>query len=402
MLFLRDKVVVTGYGVKAPNTNSIAQFTYNLKNGVCCLKSVTNFSQNGETTIIGYINEGLEEFESDKRFKRLPRATLLGMAAGMEAIRQAKISDIPNKKVRLFLGVSVGAIGEKEFQESIINVNQNDFRNVPITFSHYSNYHSITSAIGYHLGIKGITKTTTTGCTSSLEAIQDAMVYLKSGIIDVAVVGGTDSLVNKMATFGFSKTKSIAINQGLDVGAVPFNQNSKGFAISEGSGIIILEREEDALKRNVEILGEIENVVSNNDGVFIYSVDESGDQMVRALREVVRGRKPDFINSQALGIKINDKIEERCSKELFNHNVPYTSIKSMIGNPYGATGVLQIISSLISMNDHFIPPTIRTNKEGFEDMNIVTETCYQEVNEIAITNHGHGGNNACAYLKRYK
>jgi 3-oxoacyl-[acyl-carrier-protein] synthase II len=73
----------------------------------------------------------------------------------------------------------------------------------------------------------------------------------------------------------------------------------------------------------------------------------------------------------------------------------------MIGNPYGAIGILQVISSLLSINYGFIPPTIRTSKEGFEEMNIVQETRFQEVNEVAITNHGHGGNNACAYINRY-
>src|SRR5207302_130839 len=99
---------------------------------------------------------------------------------------------------------------------------------------------------------------------------------------------------------------------------------------------------------------------------------------------------------------VNDRIEKRCSKDLFNHEVPYTSIKSMIGNPYGAIGILQVISSLLSINHGFIPPTIRTNKKGFEEMNVVTETWFQEINEVALTNHGHGGNNACAYIRRYK
>ncbi|MBZ5750019.1 hypothetical protein [Metabacillus rhizolycopersici] len=109
-----------------------------------------------------------------------------------------------------------------------------------------------------------------------------------------------------------------------------------------------------------------------------------------------------YINSQALGINVNDRIEEYSSKEVFNHTVPYTSIKSMIGNPYGASGVLQVISSLLSITQWFIPPTIRTKKDGFEDMNSITETLFQEVNEVAITNHGLGGNNACGYVKRYK
>ncbi|KKI93198.1 beta-ketoacyl synthase [Bacillus sp. SA1-12] len=398
---MKDKIVVTGYGVKAPKSANIVQFTHHLKKGTCCLDVVTNLLPNGDAMIIGRIEEGLEEYESDTRFKRFPRVTLLGMAAGMEAVKHAKLSHLSDLKVGLFVGVSVGAIGDNIFGGSIIEINNGNLRNVPVTFSHFANYHSITSAIGHYLGIKGITKTITTGCTSSLEAIQDAIVYLKSGMIDAAVVGGSDSVLNEIAAYGFAKTKSITINQGLDDGAVPFSEKSKGFAISEGAGFLILEREADALKRNVKIIGEIEQVVSNNDGVFLYSIDKTGTQMIHALKEVTNGRKPDYVNSQALGWKVNDRIEELASKELFDHCVPYSSIKSMIGNPYGATGVLQVISSFISITQGFIPPTIRTQKDGFEAMNIVTEPLYQEVNEVAITNHGHGGNNACAYVKRY-
>lgn len=140
------------------------------------------------------------------------------------------------------------------------------------------------------------------------------------------------------------------LNQSLQEGAAPFSENSRGLAVSEAAGVIILEREEHALQRSISILGEIENIASNNDGVYLYTLDETGDQMVKALKEVIKDRKPDYVNSQALGIQVNDRIEKRCSKELLNHKVPYTSIKSMIGNPYGAIGVLQVISSLLSIN----------------------------------------------------
>ncbi|TWI54119.1 3-oxoacyl-[acyl-carrier-protein] synthase II [Halalkalibacter nanhaiisediminis] len=99
----------------------------------------------------------------------------------------------------MFFGISVGNIGEKTYQDSIIHANSNHYKSIPIPFAHSANYHSITSAIGHFLGVNGITKTITTGCTSSLEAIQDAMVYLKSGVIDIAIVGGSDSPVGKVA-----------------------------------------------------------------------------------------------------------------------------------------------------------------------------------------------------------
>ncbi|MEC5270395.1 beta-ketoacyl synthase N-terminal-like domain-containing protein [Heyndrickxia coagulans] len=395
------KIVCTGYGIFAPNTRNIDQYLFNLKNGVCTLQVVEGMGPKGESTIAGLIQaEDMKQIEADDKLKRLPKVTKMGIAAVKEAIASSGL-DVRHKKVGLFFGSSLGATGEKLYQDSIHYANQELYRKVSLIFSHYANYHSITAAIGHYIGARSVEKTITTGCTSSLEAVEDAILYLKSGKVDVAIVGGTDSPICNATTYAFAKTKTIPLNQTLEEGAVPFQKGSKGFAMSEAAGAIVLEREEDAVQRKADIKGEIVDVVSNNDGINIFSLDGSGDQMLNALKEVTMGRKPDYINSQALGIELNDQIEQHCSKQLFNHEVPYTSIKSMYGNPFGAIGILQVISSLLSMQYGFIPPTIRTTRRGYEEMNIVTETLYREIHEVAITNHGFGGNNACAYMKKY-
>lgn len=392
-------IVCTGYGVLAPNTANVEQFLFNLKNGVCCLELENKLTPNNETNIVGIIKDGLGEFEQDRKLNRLPKVTQIGVVATKEAVNSAQL-DVKNKKVGLFLGTAIGGIGEPVFQEGYVQANLENYRKVPITFCHSGNHHSITAAIGHYIGTNGITKTISTGCTSSLEAIQEAIVYLKSGVIDVAIVGGTEASISKATTYSFARTKVLPFNKDLSKGAIPFQEDSNGFAMAEAAGAIVLERKEDAMKRGADIKGEIIDIFSNNDGVYIFSSDETGNQISNALKEVTNGRTPDYINSQALGISTNDRIEMKCSKELFNHQIPYTSIKSMYGNPFGATGVLQVISSLLSIQYNFIPPTIRTFKKGYEEMNIVTQTKYQQVNEVAVTNHGYGGNNACAYIKK--
>ncbi|QDP39923.1 beta-ketoacyl synthase N-terminal-like domain-containing protein [Radiobacillus deserti] len=394
------KIVCTGYGVLAPNTINIDAYKKNLEQGNCALELEEGAGPKDESNIVGYIREGLEEFELDKKEKRLPRVTKMGIKATKEAINSARI-DLEGKKVGLFFGVSLGATGEELYQDAIKQANEDNYRKVPLVFSHYANTHSISAAIAHSIGLKGMVKTITTGCTSSLEAVEEAMVYLKSGKIDVAIVGGSDTPICPPTTYAFSKTRVLPLNQGLEDGAVPFHSDSAGFAMAEAAGAVILEREEDAVHRSADIRGEIVDIVSNNDGIYIFSLDESGEQMLAALKEVTMNRTPDYINSQALGIQINDKIEEKCSKTLFDHKIPYTSIKSMYGNPFGAIGILQVISTLLSLEHGFIPPTIRTDKKGYESMNVVTQTVYQEVKEVAITNHGYGGNNACAYIKKY-
>lgn len=395
------KIVVSGYGTIAPKTRNIDEFLYNLQHGVNTLELIDGEGYKGESNIVGLVQNGLEELEKDRRINRLPKVSKLGIVAGREALESAGV-DLVGKKVGVFFGTSLGSSVDQYSLDAVVHANNDDYRKMPITFSHYVNYHSMTSSIAYFLGVKGVTKTISTGCTSSLEAIEEALLYLKAGKIDVAIVGGTESPIGKLMTYAFSKTRILPLNQAMDVGAVPFHEDSKGFAASEASGVIVLEREDDAIKRGAHIKGEIVDIISNNDGAYIFDSDESGEQMINALKDVTSGRNPDYINSQALGIQQNDRIEEKCSRELFNHQTPYSSIKSMYGNPLAAIGILQVISSLLSVEHDFIPPTIRTTKKGYEDMNIVTETIYQEVNEVAVTNHGHGGNNACAYIKKYR
>ncbi|WP_010529161.1 beta-ketoacyl synthase N-terminal-like domain-containing protein [Lentibacillus jeotgali] len=393
-------IVCTGYGLLAPKTTNVEQYLSNLKDGMCSLDVVDQEGPKGESNIIGSVNEGLEELEADKKMRRLPKVAKMGISAAKEALQSADL-DMEGKKVGVFFGLSLGSTGEKILRDGIQFVNDEDYRKIPITFAHYANYHSITSSITHAIGLKGITKTISTGCTASLEAIEEAMLYLNSGKIDVAVVGGTDSPISKITTYSFAKTRVLPLDQSLEEGAIPFQEGSKGFAMAEAAGAIILEREDDAVNRSADIKGEIVDVVSNNDGIYIYSLDETGEQMINALKEVTEGRQPNYINSQALGIQVNDRIEEKCSELLFNHETPYTSIKSMYGNPFGAIGILQVISSLLSVQHGFIPPTIRTTTEGYETMNIVTESRFENVEEVAITNHGYGGNNACAYVKKH-
>lgn len=97
--------------------------------------------------------------------------------------------------------------------------------------------------------------------------------YLKSGLIDIAIVGGADSPISKATTYAFAKTRVLPLNQNLLMGAVPFQENSNGFAMSEAAGVIILERKEEAIKRGASMKGEIVDIVSNNDGIYIFSLD---------------------------------------------------------------------------------------------------------------------------------
>lgn len=391
-------IVATGVGVIAPNINNIDRFLEVLQKGENVLHQSNKSMPEEKTTILGEITEGLEEYLNKKEYRKYSKAMLLGIVAAKEAVQRSNI-DLSLYKTGLFVGTSIGSIGEPDFEKSVVE-SKESYKNIVNHFANLTNHHCIATVIGKELELNGVFKTISTGCTSSLEALEIAMLYLETGKIDVAVVGGVDSSINLFTSVSFMKNRALPVNQDVDTGAVPFDERSKGFSISEAAGFLVIEREEIAKDRNAQILGEIEKVLSNNDGIGIYQNDFEGEQLIKIIKEVVQERTPDYVNSQALGLSVNDKIEKKGSEIVFNHKVPYTSIKSMIGNPFGSVGALQLISALLSIKHSFIPPTIKTTQKGYEEMNINTVTTYKEINEILITNHGHGGNNAVAYLKK--
>jgi 3-oxoacyl-[acyl-carrier-protein] synthase II len=128
--------------------------------------------------------------------------------------------------------------------------------------------------------------------------------------------------------------------------------------------------------------------------------DSTGSNMKLAVTEVLRGRTPDYYNSQALGYEANDSVEAIVSRDIFGHKVPLTSIKGLIGHPFSVSGLAQIIASLLGFRHQFIPRTIRTDGYGYEYLPLITETMTAASSEVLITSHGYGGNNACVYLTK--
>ena len=143
----------------------------------------------------------------------------------------------------------------------------------------------------------------------------------------------------------------------------------------------MLERRQSAQAREQKIYGKIERVISRNEGQKILRSDTTGRHMLEVFQETVGDNRPSYVNSQALGLDKNDQIERFILMETFGSDVPITSIKGMIGHTFGAMGAMQIISSLLSMEYGFIPPTIKTSGHGFEDVPIVYETRCQGLNQ---------------------
>jgi 3-oxoacyl-(acyl-carrier-protein) synthase len=392
--FIVDNVVITGFGIKAPHIDNKMQFKTVLEHGICTHRVVKS-QVNDLNFVCGVIDNDFKIVRG-KNLKRYPRMSRFAMAAADDAMEMAGIDDRGSLRIAVILGTSAGGISEIEEYSA----GGAKYEKIPIHSVALANAHSLSAAVAHHLDIRGQVYTLTTGCTSSSDAICMGKLLLDSGMADVCVVGGSDAAITSWSMMGFLKIQGITPDVDITETGVPFSNAHQGFVLAEGAGVLILEREKEAKARGASLYGAIKGAASYNEGTSILQSDETGQNMLQALRNAVDGHTPTYVNSQALGLKINDRVESIIHETLFGPSVPITSIKGMTGHTLGSMGVIQVISSLLSMEYGFIPPTIKTNAEGFENLPIVLETRYQNIQSVAITTHGYGGNNTCLFVTK--
>lgn len=389
-----DNVVVTGYGMKAPGAMSKEDFYRVLKKGICT-HSVLEGRGKDQTNIIAGVIEDDFEIIRERNYKRYPRSTRMALAAAADAVEMSNLLCDPHR-VAIIIGTSAGAILEIEHYSSVAL----DLKKYPLHGVSLVDSHTLSAAVAQHIGTRGPAYTITTGCTASLDAVLLGKLMLESGQVDACIVGGTDAPLGQWSINGFVKTRAIMSDVSIHQTGVPFSTHHQGFVLSEGAGIMVLEREDTALKSGKTIYGKIQNVVSRNEGRPLLKSDETGEEMLSVYKDTLGDTIPCYTNSQALGLKTNDRIEGYIHKHMFANDVPLTSIKGMVGHSFAAMGAIQMISALLSIEYGFIPPTIKTGKKGFEDLPIVCQTIYQPVRTVSVTAHGNSGNNACAIVTK--
>jgi len=389
-----DNIVITGYGIKAPGISDKSNFLNVLENGICTQSLLKNDPQHDFPPIVaGKIDQDFHHIKG-RSYKRYARSTRLAIAAALDAMDMAHLNNYEPHRVAVIMGTSAGSITEIEEHSSVAF----NLKTMPIQAISWVDSHTLSESIAEALGLNGPSFTLTTGCTASIDAAMMGKLLLESGTVDACIIGGTDAPLCQWTINSFQKLKTLSTETSINEAGVPFSSKNQGFVLAEGAGVLVLEKEQSAQKRKQQIYGKIDQVVSRNEGQKLLSSDKSGQHMLKVFQDTVGEHKPSYVNSQALGIETNDNIEKFILKETFGSEVPITSIKGTMGHAFGAMGAIQIISSLISMEYGFIPPTIKTTGDGFEDIPIIFEPKSKTIESVCITTHGNSGNNACLLL----
>ena len=266
--------------------------------------------------------------------------------------------------------------------------------------------------ISIRFGAKGPNSCVVTACATGTNAIGDAYKIIQRGDADVMIAGGTESVITPLGIGGFCAARALSTrNDEPKRASRPFDKNRDGFVMGEGSGILILEEMESALKRGAKIYCEIVGYGMSADAFHITSPPPGGEGAVRCMKMALKsgGISPtevDYINAHATST-FADSLETQAIKTVFNehaYKLSVSSTKSMTGHLLGAAGGVEAIFSILAIERGTIPPTINYETKDPEcDLDYVPNTARKSDVNVAMSNSfGFGGTNATVIFKKYK
>ena len=398
------RVVVTGMGVVSPIGTGIDQFWDAATQGTSGISSIQCFdASNQHSRIAGQIHEfDPTSFMSAKQIEQTDRFTQLALRAAGLALEDAGSLESYEPR-RLAVSVGSGMGGFSTFESSALRRFQN--KSVPPFTVPRIMANSAAGWIATKHGLKGVNWTCSTACSSAGNAIGMALDLLRAGKADAVMAGGAEACVLPLTMVGFEAlhTLSTGFNQDPARASRPFAVGRDGFVMGEGAAMLVLEKEESALKRGARIYAYLEGYGCACDATHLVAPDIDGQvaAMQAALQDAkVRPEQVDYINAHATSTPLGDVIETKAIKKLFGDHAKELAIsatKSMIGHTIGASAAIGSIAAIMSLHTGTLHPTINLDEADPEcDLNYTPNQATQRKVQVALCNaFGFGGNNAC-------
>jgi 3-oxoacyl-[acyl-carrier-protein] synthase II len=410
----REKIVITGLGVLAPNGNSVQDFWDSLVNGKSGIDAITYFdSSNHRVKIAGELKDFCPEDKIDpKELRKLDPFSTYALIATDEAVTMAGLNpeDLDLDRVGVTIGTGVGGIQTLEEQHS--NIENKGARRVSPQFVPKM----ISNIAGGHLSIKwgfrGPNQTVTSACASATDAIGMAMRLILAGDADVMITGGTEASITPLTIAGFANMKALSQNnENPQEASRPFEISRDGFVLGEGSGMIVIEKESHALNRGAKILAELAGYGSTDDAFHITQPAIGGIGALKAMERATLDANLnlndiDYINAHGTSTPFNDKNESSAITSLFKEHskrLKVSSTKSMTGHLLGAAGGIEAVASVKTIIEQILPPTINyENSDPDCTLDYVANTAqHHNVNAVLSNTFGFGGHNAVICIRKY-
>ena len=400
-------VVITGVGIKSCIGNTYQEVLDSLKNGKSGITANETYKEMGfRSQVSGNVDLNFAELIDRKLYRFMGEASAYAYLAAQDAIEMAGISDVHLNSEKT--GIVAGSGGSST--RVMVSTADITREKGPKRIGPYAVTKSMGSSISAILGtaykLKGINYSISSACATSAHCIGHGADLIKSGQQDIVIAGGGEDLHwSSSNLFDAMGALSSNFNDNPSSASRAYDKNRDGFVISGGSGMVILEEEEHAKKRNANILAKLTGYYATSDGYDM--VAPSGEGALRCMKGAMQnhGSEVDYINTHGTSTPVGDVAELKAIKELFKNDMPIiSSTKSMTGHSLGATGVQEAIYSIMMLKEKFIAPSINIDElcDEAEGINIATETIEKDINSVLSNSFGFGGTNASLVISNYK
>jgi 3-oxoacyl-[acyl-carrier-protein] synthase II len=407
------RVVVTGLGLVSPLGTGVEKNWHAILEGRSGIRKITRFPTDGfASRIAGEVPDfKAEDFIESKEIKKMDLFIQYALGAAAMAVEESglKIEGEFAEEVGVIIGVGLCGLDTIEAtHKALLDGGPRKISPffIPKVISNLAAGH-----IAIRYGAKGVNWTPTSACASGTHAIGEAYQLIRRGMQDAVIAGGAEAVITPLGVGGFAAMKALSTrNDEPERASRPFDKERDGFVVGEGSGVLILEEREQALKRGAKIYAEVIGYAANGDAFHMTAPAPDGEGAARCMRLAIKdaGIAPgeiDYINAHGTSTEYNDANETMAIKTVFGEQaakLAVSSTKSMTGHLLGAAGAVEGVYSVLALYHGVLPPTINyENPDPACDLDYVPNKARKSAIEVVLSNSfGFGGTNACAIFRR--
>ncbi len=359
----KRRVVITGLGMISPVGNTVSDAWTNVLAGKSGITRITRFDASAfASQIAGEVKDfDVTEYLSAKDARRMDIFIHYGMAAAIQAVRDAGIDDIANtsldaERVGVNIGSGIGGLPMIEATHDVFHAGGP--RKISPFFIPSTIINMIAGNLSIMFGFKGPNLAIVTACTTATHCIGDSARLIEYGDVDVMVAGGAESCVTPLAIGGFASARALSTRNDDPVTASrPWDKGRDGFVLGEGAGILVLEELEHAKRRGAKIYAELAGFGMSADAYHMTAPSEDGEGAARCMNNALRNAgmnstEVDYINAHGTSTPLGDIAETVAVKRCFGEHAKklvVNSTKSMTGHLLGAAGGIEAIFSALAL-----------------------------------------------------
>jgi 3-oxoacyl-[acyl-carrier-protein] synthase II len=409
----RRRVVITGLGIVSPVGNSVEQAWQNILAGRSGIARVTRFDVSTFPVQIGGEVKDFDigDYLSPKEARRMDTFIHYGMAAGIQAIKDAGLEAHPANAERIGVAIGSGIGGLPLIEETRDEYIKSGVRKISPFFVPGSIINMISGNLSIMYGYKGPNIALVSACSTGTHSIGDAGRLIEYGDADIMIAGGAEATISPLGMGGFCAARALSTrNDDPETASRPWDRDRDGFVLGEGAGVLVLEEYEHAKARGARIYGELAGYGMSADANHMTAPCEDGSGASRCMLAAIRnaGINPDdiqYVNAHGTSTPLGDKAETTAVKRAFGDHAKklvVNSTKSMTGHLLGAAGGIEAVFSTLAIYNQVSPPTINLfNQDELCDLDYCANEARQMKIDAALSNSfGFGGTNGTVVFRR--